>query len=178
MKKFLIILLILILIGLILWFALKNNVSYNSNNMQIESSQFKNGGEIPSKFTCDGLGINPDLSFKDVPIEAKSLALIVDDPDAPSGTWDHWVIWNIAPDTKEILENSTPTGAVVGQNSWPTQKYGAPCPPNGTHRYFFKLFALDIMLNIPQTSGSSELTNAMQSHILAQAELVGKYSRK
>ncbi|MFH1608432.1 MAG: YbhB/YbcL family Raf kinase inhibitor-like protein [Patescibacteria group bacterium] len=146
--------------------------------MIITSSQFRNTEEIPSKFTCDGLGINPDLLIKDVPENAKSLALIVDDPDAPSGTWDHWVIWNIDPKISGIPENSTPNGAVVGKNSWPTNKFGAPCPPNGSHRYFFKLFALDIILNIPESSGSAKLVSAMQDHILAQTELMGNYSRK
>ena len=145
--------------------------------MQIESLEFKNGGEIPSKFTCDGAGINPKLIIKNVSKETKSLALIVDDPDAPSGTWDHWVVWNISPETTEISENSTPAGAVVGKNSWPQNEYGAPCPPNGSHRYYFKLFALDTVLNLSENSGSQELTNAMQGHILDKAELMGIYQR-
>ncbi len=146
--------------------------------MQIESLEFKNGSEIPSKFTCDGAGINPKLIIKNIPKEAKSLALIVDDPDAPNGTWDHWVVWNISPEITEISENSIPSGAVVGKNSWPQNEYGAPCPPSGSHRYYFKIFALDSMLDLSQNSGSQELSNAMQSHILDRSELMGRYERK
>lgn len=195
------IILFLVIFGIVLWFAIRANISYNpvvnfgdvqstkpglspkstteyNSNMQIRSSAFENEKEIPSLYTCDSKGINPQLSFSDIPAEAKSLALVVDDPDAPAGVWDHWVVWNITPETKEISENSVPVGAVVGQNSWPQNEYGAPCPPNGTHKYYFKLFALDTVLNIPETSGSKELTNAMQGHVVAQAELMGKYGRK
>jgi hypothetical protein len=146
--------------------------------MQIESPSFKYGEEIPSKYTCDGEGINPSLVFKDAPLEAKSLALIVDDPDAPKGTWDHWVVWNISPSTVEIPENSIPIGATVGKNSWPRNSYGSPCPPSGSHRYFFKLYALDTTLDLPPTSGSQDLRDAMQGHILAETELMGRYRRK
>lgn len=179
MKKVLTIVLIVICACIIFYFAQKKNVLYNKG-MQIESSAFKNGGEIPTKYTCDGEGINPPLVFKDVPKEAKSLALISDDPDAPNGTWDHWILWNISPETAEIPENSTPAGAVTGQNSWPANanKYGAPCPPSGSHRYYFKLYALDVILDLPLTSGSQDLQNAMQGHILAEAELMGRYQRK
>jgi Raf kinase inhibitor-like YbhB/YbcL family protein len=177
MKKGLIIFLIIVCSSIAFWFAQKNNLFYNSN-MQITSSQFKNGGEIPSLYTCDGSGFNPPLIFKDVPKDAKSLALIVDDPDAPSGTWDHWVMWNILPNTKEITENGTPMGAITGKNSWPANKYGAPCPPNGSHRYYFKLYALDIMLNLPLNSNSSDLQEAIKGHTLAEAELMGRYQKK
>ena len=147
--------------------------------MIIESDAFKNGAEIPSRFTCDGEGMSPELTFKDVPKETKSLTLIVDDPDAVGGKiWVHWVLWNISPDTKKIRESSTPVGAVVGENSWPKNEYGGPCPPNGSHRYFFKLYALDTILNLPKTSRSPDLMTAMKDHILSQAELMGRYQRK
>ena len=146
--------------------------------MIIESAAFKNGREIPSKYTCDGEAINPPLSIKDVPRGAKSLALIVDDPDAPAGTWDHWVLWNIPPEVKEIAEGSTPMGAVVGKNSWPANAYGAPCPPSGSHRYYFRLYALNSLLDLPPDSNSKDLRNAMEGHVLAEAELIGTYQRK
>ncbi len=151
--------------------------------MKIESSAFKNNSEIPSRFTCDGEGVNPGLIFKDIPKEAKSLALVVDDPDAePAGTWVHWLMWNVTPNVMEIKEASTPAGAVVGANSWSDSpfrnSFGAPCPPNGSHRYFFKLYALDIVLNIPSTSQSKDLVSAMEGHILSKAELMGRYQRK
>src|SRR3989344_8123960 len=141
--------------------------------MIIESTAFKNGGEISSKYTCDGEAINPPLSIKDVPRGAKSLALIVDDPDAPAGTWDHWVLWNIPPEVKKIAEGSTPMSAVVGQNSWPANAYGAPCPPSGSHRYYFRLYALNSLLDLPPDSNSKDLRNAMEGHVLAEAELIG-----
>lgn len=184
MKKVSIIFLIIILLGVIFWFAQKKNHLYNNTNMnntsimKIESSVFINGGNIPARFTCDGEGINPDLTFKDIPKEAKSLALIVDDPDAPRGTWAHWVLWNISPNITVIKENSTPTNAVVGANSWPNNNFGAPCPPSGSHRYFFKLYALDTILNISPSSKSEDLSTAMEGHILAEAELMGRYQKK
>jgi len=179
MKKVLIIFLVIICVGIAFSFAQKENIFYNFG-MQITSPQFKNGVNIPALYTCDGKGINPPLVFKDVPKGTKSLALISDDPDAPNGTWDHWVLWNISPETIEISENSTPSGAITGQNSWPANanKYGAPCPPSGSHRYFFKLYALDAMLDLPQTSRSQDLVTAMQGHILEESELIGKYQRK
>lgn len=147
--------------------------------MKIESPEFDQGGEIPSRFTCDGENINPSLLVSGVPEEAKSLVLIVDDPDATRGKiWDHWIVWNIAPDTKEISENSIPLGAVVGENSWPRNEYGGPCPPNNSHRYFFKIYALDTTLDLPPNAGSAHLTRAMKGHILDQAELMGRYQRK
>ena len=146
--------------------------------MTIESTAFQNKKEIPSKYTCDGVGTNPPLLLKDVPPEAKSLALIVDDPDAPSGTWDHWVLWNIPPEVSQVAEGSTPIGAVVGLNSWPANAYGAPCPPSDSHRYYFRLYALDALLNLSSNSNSDDLRSAMEGHVLAEAELMGTYQRK
>ncbi|MFZ2205224.1 MAG: YbhB/YbcL family Raf kinase inhibitor-like protein [Minisyncoccia bacterium] len=147
--------------------------------MNIQSLAFENGKEIPAQYTCDGENTNPALIINDVPKEAKSLALIMDDPDASRGvTWDHWVMWNISPDTTEIKENSVPVGAVQGENSWPKNEYSGPCPPNNSHRYFFKLYVLDTVLDLPKTAGSKELIKAMQNHILAESELMGRYQRK
>ena len=144
--------------------------------MKLTSSVFANNGAIPSEFTCDGDDISPHLSISDVPKNAKSLALIMDDPDAPVGIFIHWVVWNIPPDTKEISKGEEPRG-VQGMTSFRRQGYGGPCPPSGTHRYFFKLYALDAELNLPEGSTKHDLENAMQSHIIAQAQLMGTYKR-
>lgn len=145
--------------------------------MKITSLAFSNGGEIPSEFTCDSSDVSPPLTISDVPSNAKSLVLIMDDPDAPVGTWDHWVVFNISPATKEISKGTEPKGT-GGRNSWGRTGYGGPCPPSGTHRYFFKLYALDATLSLPEGSAKKDLEKAMQGHILAQAQLVGLYKRK
>ena len=145
--------------------------------MKILSPAFEANQTIPPKYTCDGENINPPLQIYDVPAGAKSLVLIFDDPDAPMGTWVHWTIWNIPPETKEIGENSAPIGAVEGITSFGSRGYGGPCPPSGTHRYFFKLYALDAMLDLPQSAKASDIKKAMKSHILDNAELIGLYKR-
>lgn len=147
-------------------------------SMKISSVAFEQNGSIPSKYTCDGSGINPPLSFSDVPPEAKSLALFVDDPDTPSGAvFDHWVVWNIPPSTESIGEGEAPVG-MIGPNTSGTLRYYNPCPPDGEHRYFFKLYALDIMLDLPAGSSKTDVEQAMQGHVLAQAELIGRYNRR
>ncbi len=145
---------------------------------KITSSAFDHEGNIPSRFTCDGLDINPQLKIENVPPSAKSLALIVDDPDAPSKTWVHWVAWNIDPKIVEIKENSVPKGAVQGINDFRKHNYGGPCPPSGTHRYYFKLYALDTVLDLGNHAEKPDLEKAMKGHIIAQTELMGKYKRK
>lgn len=146
--------------------------------MKISSPVFENNECIPSKYTCDGGNISPPLMFSDVPGNAQSLVLIMDDPDAPRGTWIHWTIWNIDPKTTGIKENSVPGEAVEGITSFGRAGYGGPCPPTGTHRYFFKLYALDAKLDLAPDLDKSALEKAMQNHILAQAELIGLYTRK
>jgi len=133
---------------------------------------------IPQKFTCDGDDINPALAFEGIPSGAKSLALIMDDPDAPRGIWVHWVVWNIAPETAEIRENSIPAGGKQGMNDFRKRDWGGPCPPSGTHRYFFKLYALDRTLDLGPNTTKSELEAAMKNHIIDQAEMIGLYRRK
>ncbi|MGE5521531.1 MAG: YbhB/YbcL family Raf kinase inhibitor-like protein [Candidatus Dadabacteria bacterium] len=145
--------------------------------MKIESSAFQNGEAIPSKYSCQGANINPPLHFSEVPATAKSLVLIVDDPDAPAGTWTHWVLWNIEAQTGEMVENSKPPGSVQGKNSWGKNSWGGPCPPSGTHRYFFKVYALDKMLSIPSSSDAKQLEKAMDEHIVAKGELMGIYKK-
>jgi len=145
--------------------------------MKITSSAFQQGGNIPSKFTCDGANTSPPLQISDMPSEAKSLVLIVDDPDAPSGLFTHWAVWNISPQTSAIAEGSTPKGA-QGTNDFGKSGYGGPCPPSGTHRYYFKIFALDRELDLPSGAKRSELNTAMKGHVIGQGELMGRYSRK
>ncbi|RMD57906.1 YbhB/YbcL family Raf kinase inhibitor-like protein [Candidatus Woesearchaeota archaeon] len=142
--------------------------------MKLTSKAFKDGEPIPEKYTCEGDDSFPPLEISDVPENTESFALIVDDPDAPMGTWDHLVCWNIPKETR-IIES--PKG-ILGKNSWGRTDWGGPCPPSGTHRYYFKLYALDSALNLPEGSEKSELLEAMKGHIIEKAELVGKYKRK
>ncbi len=149
--------------------------------MKLTSSAFDNGGKIPTKYTCEGPGINPPLSFVDVPSEAKCLVLIMDDPDVPASVrkecmWDHWVVYNIPPTVKSIAENSTPPG-VSGKNTGNKLGYQGPCPPDREHRYFLKLYALDALLQLPPGASKSEVEKAMTGHILASAELMGRYDK-
>ncbi len=146
--------------------------------MEISSSAFANNEKIPAKYTCDGENINPPLTFSNVPENAKSLVLINDDPDAPAGTWVHWSVWNIDPSTNEVAENSIPEKGSEGMTSFGFRHYGGPCPPSGTHRYFFKLYALDTSLELDTGSTTADLEIAMDGHILEQAEFIGLYSKE
>jgi Raf kinase inhibitor-like YbhB/YbcL family protein len=155
----------------------------DSMNLKIYSSAFEDGGMIPSKYTCDGADISPPLAWSGLPEGTKSIAIINDDPDAPMGTWVHWVIYNIPPTAQGLAEDikrveKLPDGTLQGKNSWGRIGYGGPCPPGGTHRYFFKIYALDKMLNLKSGATKEELLTAMKGHILAQAQFYGKYSRK
>ena len=148
-----------------------------TTTMKISSPAFENNKFIPADYTCDGKGLNPPLVISEIPAKTESLILIVDDPDAPGGTWVHWTVWNINPETKEISSPSVLAGATEGLTSIGKSGYRGPCPPSGTHRYFFKLYALDTKLNLPADTPKSGLLEAMANHILAEAELVGLYSR-
>ena len=145
--------------------------------MKITSSAFQEGADIPPKFTCDGANTSPPLQIADAPSEAKSLVLIVDDPDAPSGLFTHWTAWNIPPQTSGIAEGGTPKG-VQGTNDFGRSGYGGPCPPSGTHRYYFRIFALDRELDLPIGAKRGQLDAAIKGHVVAQGELMGRYSRK
>lgn len=146
-------------------------------DMQIISPAFKDNDSIPAKYTCDGQNINPPLEFFDVPPGAKSLTLTMEDPDAPMGTFIHWVVWNIDPSTKEIYEHSIPANAMQGITSKGKPGYAGPCPPKGTHRYFFKVYALNATLDLPGNTDKKMLEEAMKNHIIAKGELVGLYDR-
>lgn len=145
--------------------------------MKICSPTFSDGAMIPARFTADGANVSPLLEISGVPAGTKSLVLIVDDPDAPAGTWNHWLLWNISPDTASIAEDSVPAGAVAGKNDFGRTVYLGPSPPSGTHRYYFRLFALDTMLHLETASDRDQLDRAMKGRILASAELIGRYNR-
>ena len=143
--------------------------------MKITSQNFRNNEKIPVKFTCDGEDINPNLTIEEVPPAAKSLVLIMDDPDAPAGLWTHWIVWNIYPKTKMIKENEVPEGGTEGKNTSRSLGYQGPCPPRGTHRYFFRIYALDCLLNLGVGSARQELDRTIEGHILEKAELIGLF---
>jgi len=149
-----------------------------ASSISVTTPAFQAGGDIPAKFTCNGANANPELKINGVPNEAKSLVLIVDDPDAPRGLFTHWIVWNIDPKTTDIGENSAPAGGVQGTNDFGKRNYGGPCPPSGTHRYFFKIFALDAKVDLKPSARRAELDAAMRGHILAQGELMARYSHK
>lgn len=150
--------------------------------LELNSPVFNQGELIPRKYTCDGDDISPPLQWSGFPGGTKSFALICDDPDAPVGTWDHWVLYNISAKMSALPEGVSSDadlsdGSRNGRNSWGQLGYGGPCPPGGTHRYFFKLYALDSVLGLASGASKYQLLRAMEGHILAQAELMGRYSR-
>jgi Raf kinase inhibitor-like YbhB/YbcL family protein len=150
--------------------------------MKITSSAFSNNGMIPSKYTCDGEDISPPLQWDGSPDGTKSIALICDDPDAPMGTFVHWVLYNLPPETKNLVEKvptnkELPNGARQGTTDFRRIGYGGPCPPSGTHRYYFKIYALDMKLDLSAGASKNQLL-AMEKHVLAQGELIGKYKRQ
>ena len=144
--------------------------------MTITSPAFTAGDPIPVQFSCDGENYSPELVWNGIPEGTASLAFIMDDPDAPVGLWVHWVLFNLPADSTGLPEGAAGVG-VDGLNSWGETGYGGPCPPGGTHRYFFKLYALDTTLDLPAGTAKDALEAAMEGHILAQAELMGTYSR-
>ena len=150
---------------------------------KVTSSAFEQGGMIPAKYTADGEDISPPLTLSGVPEGTKSIALINDDPDAPIGTWVHWVVYNLPPDTTQIAERipvspELPNGAKQGRTDFGSIGYGGPAPPSGTHRYFFKVYALDTILDLPVGATKAQLESAMAGHVLAEAQLIGKYKRR
>jgi Raf kinase inhibitor-like YbhB/YbcL family protein len=150
-------------------------------SFQLTTTAFQNGGVIPKQFACDGPDISPALAWTEPPPGTQTLAVIVDDPDAPAGTWAHWVLYDLPADTRVLAEGvpkdrQLPEGARQGRNDFGKIGYNGPCPPKGgPHRYFFKLYALDLKTNLKAGAGKSELERAMKGHILAQAEMVGRF---
>jgi Raf kinase inhibitor-like YbhB/YbcL family protein len=146
----------------------------DNNQFRLISTVFSHNGHIPPLYTCEGKNINPPLIVENVPDNTKTLALIVEDPDAPRGVFTHWIVWNISPN-ETITEGSNP--GINGTNSFGKTGYGGPCPPSGEHRYFFRVFALDDELNLPVGSTKEELLDAMKEHVIASAELMGVYQK-
>ena len=151
--------------------------------IKITSTAFEDNGMIPAKYTCQGQDISPPLKWEAVPEGTVSIALICDDPDAPMGTFVHWVLYNLPGNTNELAEDiprekTLPNGAKQGMTDFGRVGYGGPCPPSGTHRYFFKIYALDAKLDLPDGAGKSQLVQAMEGHIIAQGQLIGKYKKQ
>lgn len=151
------------------------SLTISATLLVIKSSAFKNNEFIPSKYTCDGLNINPEISIDEIPENTKSLAIIVDDPDSPNGTFCHWLIWDVSPKSS-IKEDSTP--GIQGRNSMGENKYSGPCPPGGNHHYHFKVYALDTKLStLSPSTNQKEFEKAMKGHVIAWGELIGLYKR-
>jgi Raf kinase inhibitor-like YbhB/YbcL family protein len=148
----------------------------SSSTMTLTSSAFKEGGSIPAKYSCKGENINPPLSITGVPEIAQSLALVMEDPDAPNGTWDHWIVFNIDPKTTTIEEGREPKG-LHGIGSSGNKEYKGPCPPGGIHRYFFTVYAVDSNLDLPEGVTKKDLLRGLQGHSIAEAKLMGKFSK-
>ena len=170
---------ILIIFGILVVFKnfFKSEITYQ--DMEITSNAFSNNGKIPPKYTCDGDNVNPYLKITNIPEQTKSLVLIVDDPDAPSKTWVNWIVFNISVSGKELIipENSVPKG-IQGINDFKKIEDGGPCPPSGTHRYSFKIYALDSQLELKEGSSKKQVEEVMKNHIIDNSELVGVYSKK
>jgi len=163
--------------------ATSQNEGKHAMAFAISSKDFQNGSEIPKKFTCDGQDVSPDLSWTDPPEGTKTLALIADDPDAPAGTWTHWVLFDVPANTKNLPEGMSkdeqlPNGGRQGRNDFRKIGYNGPCPPPGKpHRYFFKLYAVDSMVNLKPGAAKQELERALEGHAVGKAELMGRYKR-
>ena len=171
-------LLLLLILALLSAPALAVDAPTDTPQLKLTSPAFLNAKPIPTTYSCDGDDLNPPLSISGVPRETKSLVLIMDDPDAPGGVWVHWLLWNIDPGTTRIPKGSVPAGAQQGLNSWQRKGYRGPCPPPGTHRYFFRLYALKERLDLPGSANRKDLDRVMEGKVLARSELLGIYSRK
>jgi Raf kinase inhibitor-like YbhB/YbcL family protein len=153
-----------------------------ATTMKLASSAFTEGQAIPRQYTCDGINISPPLEWTGIPKSAKTLAIVADDPDAPAGTWAHWVIYNLPADTMGMIENvpameEIKGGGLQGKNDFEKIGYGGPCPPSGTHRYFFKIYALDSELPLKAGATKADVEKAMSGHVLAQAQLMGTFRK-
>lgn len=176
---------VLVTIGALLFLARKvpieemgrELVKKNMGSLVLKSSVFENNGDIPLKYTCDGIDKNPPLEILGAPEGAKSLVLIMDDPDASNGMWDHWVVFNIDPTVRVIEEGEEPKGA-PGKNTWGKTGYGGPCPGKGKHRYFFKLYALDVSLDLTDGATKKDIETAMERRVIDKTELIGLYERR
>ncbi|MDP3889541.1 MAG: YbhB/YbcL family Raf kinase inhibitor-like protein [bacterium] len=161
-----------------------NEQEQNVKHISVTSNVFKEGESIPSKYTCDGEDISPHISWSDIPAGTKSIALICDDPDAPMGTWVHWVVFNLPFDIKGLPQTADieALGGIEGKNSWGDKKYGGPCPPDGEHRYYFTVYALDTMLDLDEIATKQDVLERIEAedkrHLLAIGQLMGRYERQ
>lgn len=146
--------------------------------ISVTSAAFASGAAIPDKYTCSGANVSPPLQISGLPAQAKSVALIVDDPDAPGGTFTHWLVWKIDPKSSQIAEGSAPRGAAQGTNDFGKLGYGGPCPPTGTHRYLFRVLALDTTIDVKSGAKRGELEKKIAGHVIARGELMGRYAKK
>jgi Raf kinase inhibitor-like YbhB/YbcL family protein len=176
MKAMIGLLLLVALAPPVIGFAQAQNTPVSAS-LKVTSSAFSDGGKIPQKYTCDNSNVSPPLRIENLPKAVKSLALIVDDPDAPGRTWTHWLLWNMDPKATEIRENTVPQDAVQGTSDFGSARYGGPCPPSGAHRYYFHAYALDAALSLPSSAKKAEVEKAMAGHIIAKGSLMGTYSR-
>jgi len=178
MKWWVIIIAVLLFVAPIFFVIKKSKLTISSqqiSNMKLTSPSFLEGEIIPARFTCKGNNTNPPLTISDIPGNAQSLVITLDDPDAPIGVFHHWLLWNISPATLNILEDSTPPGAIVGNSSAGKQEYVGPCPPSGSHRYVFTVYALDTTLTLPPEARNEQLVQTMVGHIIGQTMLIGKF---
>lgn len=169
-------------LNIVLIFTPSYSQANNSNDQKtltLQSSSFNDNGSIPTKFTCVGDNISPPLTWQNAPKNTKSFVLIVDDPDASKEPWVHWILFNIPNNSYALSENlaTPPSGSQYGKNSWSKSSYDGPCPPSGEHHYVFKLYALDTVLNLSSNADKSQIESAMQNHILASAQLTGRYKK-
>jgi Raf kinase inhibitor-like YbhB/YbcL family protein len=162
--------------GCVLFLGCLSGSAVFAADLGIAAPAFGEGKPIPSDYSYKGGNQSPELQFSRVPAQAKSLVLIVDDPDSPSGLWTHWILWNIPAGAKSIPAASVPDGAVQGKNSFGNSQYDGPVPPSGTHRYYFHLYALDTTLSLPSGSSREEVESAMQGHVIAEGEMFGTYA--
>jgi Raf kinase inhibitor-like YbhB/YbcL family protein len=157
------------------FYKILSTMAVQNKGLEVRSTVFSQNGHIPPVYTCEGEDINPPLEISNIPAGTKTLAIIMEDPDAPMGTFDHWLVWNIPPNAA-IAERSNP--GISGTNSFGKTGYGGPCPPSGVHRYYFRVYALDAELNLLAGADKRTLQQAMEGHILSQGELMGQYQKK
>jgi len=177
-----VIVVVVVIIGIFFLVKYSNDTTSSNINtknfMNLSSSVFTNGETIPEKYTCDGEDISPVININGVPKNTKDIVLIFDDPDSPSGTWTHWTIWNIPPETNQIKENSVPDGVTEGMTSFGNIGYGGPCPGSGVHRYFFKIYAMDKVVNLDRGASIEELEKEIEEGVIDKAEIMATYGRK
>ena len=168
---------ILVLLQVFLFSYVMGQSGVKVEGLKLSSPAFQNGGKIPKMYTCDGANVNPPRTIENVPSNARSLALIFDDIDAPRGSDVHWIVWNIDPGLMEVKEDSVPEGVIQGVNDFRKRQYRGPCPPRRAHRYVFKIYALDTLLHLNPNGTKKDLEKTMEGHIISSGQLMGLYKR-